>query len=84
MVKTRRTLTIAAAALAAGTYFDVPASRAAYSGDAPWCVVTTGDDTHWNCRFGTAEECMRAIAAGIRGSCNVNPYHRRDLARPNR
>lgn len=75
MVKTIVTLIFAIAALAAGVFFDVPVSRATYFGDAPWCVVTYGDDLHWDCEYRTSQECIVALAGGIRGGCNVNPYH---------
>jgi len=73
-MKSIATLTIAVAALAAGLCFDVPTSRASYYGDAQWCVMTFGDDVHWDCEFRTPQECL-AAAAGSRGGCNVNPYY---------
>ena len=65
------TVTIAAATLAAGLCFDMPASRASY-GDAPWCLVKSGgEDSYWDCEFKTFQECVQA-RAGI-SFCNVNP-----------
>jgi Protein of unknown function (DUF3551) len=74
MVKSITALAIAAVALAAGSCFDVPAGRASTYGDAPWCIMTYGDDVHWRCEFRSGEECVAAVA-GTRGSCNVNPYY---------
>jgi uncharacterized protein DUF3551 len=74
MVKSIAVLAIATAALAAGLCFDVRPSRAMYSGDAPWCIMTYGDDVHWRCEFRSGEECVAAVA-GTRGNCNVNPYY---------
>lgn len=68
------TLTVATSALTAGLCFDVSSVRAAYFGDATWCAVTYGDEPHWDCYYGTGQECVAALAAGIRGSCNVNPW----------
>lgn len=68
-------VTVTVAALAAGICLAAPSSRASYYGDAEWCAVTFGDDTHWDCEFRTGEECMQALAGGHRG-CNVNPYWR--------
>ena len=71
MTKFILTVTIAAAALAAGLCFDMPASRASY-GDAPWCLVKSGgEDSYWDCEFKTFQEWLRA-RAGI-SFCNVNP-----------
>jgi len=70
MTKFILTVTIAAAALAAGLCFDMPASRASY-GDAPWCLVKSGgEDSYWDCEFKTFQECLQA-RAGI-SFCNVN------------
>jgi len=56
MTKFILTVTIAAAALAAGLCFDMPASRASY-GDAPWCLVKSGgEDSYWDCEFKTFQE----------------------------
>jgi hypothetical protein len=74
MFKTFTALMFGLASLAAGMFFDVPASRAIYFGDAPWCVVTTGDDIHWDCEYRTSQECIQALASAFRGSCNVNPW----------
>jgi uncharacterized protein DUF3551 len=75
MVKSIVTFTVAAAAFAAGLFLSVPASQAIYFGDAPWCAVTYGgDDVHWSCEYRTGQECVQALAGGIRGSCNVNPW----------
>jgi hypothetical protein len=47
------TVTIVAAAPAAGLCFDMPVSRASY-GDAPWCLVKSGgEDSYWDCEFKT-------------------------------
>ncbi len=56
MTKFILTVTIAAAALAAGLCFDMPVSRASY-GDAPWCLVKSGgEDSYWDCEFKTFQE----------------------------
>jgi len=56
MTKFILTVTIAAAALAAGLCFDMPASRASYR-DAPWCLVKSGgEDSYWDCEFKTFQE----------------------------
>jgi hypothetical protein len=65
---------LAIAALAAATFFDVPASLA--YGDAPWCAVLdygTGNVV-WECYYRSAAECAPNVVAGNRGFCNVNPY----------
>jgi len=67
-------LTLAAAAFAAATAFDVPRGYA--FGDAPWCAVIeigTGE-VYWDCQYRTVEECVPNVIAGNRGFCNVNPY----------
>jgi uncharacterized protein DUF3551 len=71
-VKTTMKLMISTAALGAAVCFDVSVSRASW-GDAPWCVVRTGDDVFWDCQYRTPQECLASIASGNRGSCNVNP-----------
>jgi Protein of unknown function (DUF3551) len=71
-VKVVLKLMIAVAVSAAAILFDVPAGRASF-GDAPWCVVKTGDDVYWDCEYRTSQECVQALAAGNRGFCNVNP-----------
>ncbi len=73
MVKSAAMLVLGAAAMAAGLVLAAPASRASYSGDAPWCVMTFGDDVHWRCDYRSGEACVAAAAAS-RGHCNVNPY----------
>jgi hypothetical protein len=73
-VKTVTKLTLAAAAFAAATGIDVPASHA--FGDAPWCAVInvgTGE-VYWDCQYRTFEACVPNVIAGNRGFCNVNPY----------
>lgn len=72
MVKIIMKLMFAVAAFTTALCFDVAVSRASY-GNAPWCIMKTGDDIYWDCQYRTGEECMQAIAAGNRGSCNVNP-----------
>jgi hypothetical protein len=68
MTKFILTVTIAAAALAAGLCFDMPASRASY-GDAPWCLVKSGgEDSYWDCEFKTFQECLQARATKAAGS----------------
>ena len=63
MTKFILTVTIAAAALAAGLCFDMPASRASY-GDAPWCLVKSGGEaSYWDCEFKTFQECLQTRAA---------------------
>ena len=80
MTKFILTVTIAAAALAAGLCFDMPASRASYR-DAPWCLVKSGgEDSYWDCEFKTFQECLQA-RAGI-SFCNVNPSGRPVAAAP--
>ena len=37
--------------------------------------MTYGDEPHWDCEYRTGQECVLALAGGIRGSCNVNPYY---------
>ena len=65
----------AMAALAAGLCLAAPLCRAGTYGDAPWCVITSGgDETRRSCAYSTAQECLQALASGIRGSCDVNPY----------
>ena len=72
MLKIFIRLTIAGSAVATGLCADLPASRASF-GAAPWCLVKTGDDIYWDCQYNTSQECLRAIASGVRGFCNVNP-----------
>lgn len=62
-------LMFAAAAIAAGLYFNASPSRAA-AGAEPWCVVT--DEGNTRCNYGSSQECLQAIAGGERGFCNVN------------
>ena len=66
-------LMIATAAVVAGTCFDGTVSQASY-GDAPWCLVKTGDDAYWSCQYRTSQECLAAIAGGERGFCDVSPW----------
>ena len=67
-------------AIAAGLaliFLDVPAGRAQYYGDAPWCAVVsigTGD-VHWDCQYNTIEACVPNVLAGNRGFCGMNPYY---------
>lgn len=75
MLESIAKVTLTVAALVAGICFVVPASRASYYGDAEWCAITFGDDTHWDCEFRTGEECTQALAGGHQG-CNLNPYWR--------
>ena len=75
------TLTIAIVALAAGMCIDASIGRASYFGEAPFCVVTYGDEPHWDCEYHTGQDCVQALAGGIRGSCNVNPYYSGPSAR---
>jgi Protein of unknown function (DUF3551) len=72
MVKFITRLMLPAAAFTTALCLDVAVSRASY-GNAPWCLVKTGDDIYLDCQYRTGQECMQAIAAGNRGSCNVNP-----------
>jgi hypothetical protein len=76
MVRLLGMLVVATAASAGVVCLDVSSSQAGYHGDARWCVMTFGDDIHWDCEFRTAEDCISAATAS-RGSCNVNPYYRR-------
>jgi hypothetical protein len=62
-------LMFATAAIAAGLYFNASPSRAA-AGAEPWCIVT--DEGNTRCNYGSSQECLRAIASGERGFCNVN------------
>jgi len=64
-------LSVAASALIASLCLDVPASRASF-GDAPWCVVKTGDDAYWDCEYRSSQDCVQALQ-GNRGFCNLNP-----------
>ena len=75
MLKSISTPALFIAVVATGMYLDVSIVRASYFGDAPFCVVTYGDGSHWNCEFRTGQECVAALAGGIRVSCNVNPYY---------
>ena len=59
-----------------GMCFDISPGQASYFGDAQWCVVTFGDDVKWDCEYRSSQECIDALASGIRGGCNVNPYWR--------
>jgi uncharacterized protein DUF3551 len=64
-------LAIAATVLAAATYFNVPASRAAVA-DGPWCARINLDDyLNEHCGYRTFEEC-RSATAGDRGLCNLD------------
>jgi hypothetical protein len=65
---------IAAAALAAGSAFDIGDSNA--GGQAPWCaVISIGEgEVYWDCQYRTVEECVPNVIAGNRGFCNLNPY----------
>jgi len=65
------TLTIAAAVSAAGLCLEVRAARASY-GDAPWCLVKSGDDNAYSdCQYRSFQECLQA-RSGV-SFCNVNP-----------
>ena len=70
-MKTIIRLFFAASVLAAALCFEIPASKAAQ--DAPWCAVSMGDGTKWDCQYRSFEEC-RPVLAGSRGWCNQNPY----------
>ncbi len=72
MVKIIMRLMFAAAVSTMALCFDVAVGQASY-GNAPWCLTKTGDDIYWDCQYRTAQDCLRAIAEGNRGSCNVNP-----------
>ncbi len=38
-------------------------------------VIELGnDDSYWDCRYRTVEECVPHILAGNRDGCNVNPW----------
>jgi hypothetical protein len=77
-VTTMTRIVLALAAAAAVVCFDVPAARAQYSGDAPWCAVVqigTGG-VHWDCYYQTVEACVPNVLAGNRGFCGQNPYYR--------
>jgi hypothetical protein len=63
-------LAIAITALAAAMCFDIPASRAAY-GDAPWCLIKSGENTYWDCQYQSFQACLQE-RTGV-GFCNVNP-----------
>ena len=63
-------LTIAIAALAAAMCLDIPASRAAY-GEAPWCLVKSGENAYWDCQYQSFQACLQE-RYGV-GFCNVNP-----------
>jgi len=65
-------LAIACTTLTAASWLAVTPSQASF-GNAPWCLVRTGDDVYWDCQFRTSQECLNAIASGLRGFCNVNP-----------
>ena len=66
---TFRLMTIAAAALAAGLCFAVPAARAA-AGAEPWCIIDVEGNPH--CNYRSSQECLAAIASGEHGFCNQN------------
>jgi hypothetical protein len=76
-ITTRQALTAAGffAAVAAGTSFDVTASRAGTIGNAPWCAVQNlgAGDVVWDCEFLTIEQCKPEVIAGNGGFCNMNP-----------
>lgn len=41
--------------------------------EAPWCAVSKEGD-HWDCHYGSIEECRPNVLTGNRGWCNLNPY----------
>jgi hypothetical protein len=65
-------LAAAATMLCAG----LPAARAQYYGDAPWCaVMELGEgDVQWDCEYNSVEACVPNVLAGNRGFCELNPY----------
>jgi Protein of unknown function (DUF3551) len=74
VIKVTAAPALAIAALVGALFLAAPPSRAGTYGDAPWCVITSGgDEARWNCAYRTAQDCVQALAAVIRGSCNVNP-----------
>jgi hypothetical protein len=79
MANRMMTLTIAAAAFAAGLCLDAPAAWAAY-GDSPWCFVRGGEDAYWDCQYQSFQACLQArIGTGF---CNVNPSGPPSAAQP--
>jgi hypothetical protein len=79
MANSVTTLAIAAAALAAGLCFDMTSGEASY-GDAPWCLVKTGDDAYWDCEYQNFQECLQARSGA--SFCNVNPAGPAPAAQP--
>jgi hypothetical protein len=60
----------ALAALVAGLCAGMPSGRAAGVNDA-WCMIDWEGNSH--CYYASSQECLAAVASGIRGFCNVNP-----------
>ena len=72
--------------LAAGAFALLTGSAQA-TGNAPWCaVISTGfDNTVWDCRYYSIEQCRPNVLAGNRGFCVPNystaPASRRSRSR---
>ena len=64
-----------ALALAAGAIVLLLLNNSAQAtGNAPWCaVISTGfDNTVWDCRYSSIEQCRPNVIAGNRGFCVPN------------
>ena len=69
-----RIIAIAACAFAVLAVGPQPPAQA--TGGGPWCaVINTGMDVHWDCQYGSFEQCYPTVVAGNRGFCNQNPAY---------
>ena len=52
-------------------------ATAQYYATVPWCAVISlgAGDVHWDCIYGSIEQCRTTTLAGNRGFCNSNPYY---------
>ena len=75
-----RTIFVAIVAVAAVGFVGLQSAKA---GTAPWCaVIATGNgNDHWDCQYGSIEECRPNVLAGNRGWCNPNPSSSRTQPR---
>ena len=58
MLKPIAILTNAILALAAGMCIGVSSAQASYFGNAQFCVVTYGDEPHWDCEYRTGQDSV--------------------------
>jgi hypothetical protein len=67
-----KALAILAGAVALFAFGSVQPAQA--EGNAPWCaVISTGfDNTVWDCRYRSIEQCRPNVIAGNRGFCVPN------------